>query len=89
MLPSFGFAFGPTGGLDDLEAGHVLLQVAVDALLLRFRREDFRGCQSGVDFSVFGFDFVRFGVVAAGEEVVFYGTDPPTRNAFLASTSRG
>ncbi len=74
-----------------VERGEVLLQVAVDALLIegqelelfRFGVEDLRSREGGVDFRVFCFDFVRFGAVAEGEKVVFDGAGPLTRNASL------
>jgi hypothetical protein len=93
----FGFAFRDAGRLERLEGGQVLLDVAVDALLIegqelelfRLLLEDLRGCQGGVDFGMFGFDVVRVRGVAEGVEVVFDGAEPLTRNSFLASTSRG
>jgi hypothetical protein len=38
---------------------------------------------------MFGFDVVLLRGVAEGEEIIFNGAEPPTRNAFLAGTSRG
>ena len=43
--------------------------------MFRFRFEDFRGCESCMDFGVFRLGFVGFRVVAEGEEVVLYGAD--------------
>ena len=80
-VPDFVPAFLFAGCLQRLEQTEVLLETAVDALLvegqefevLRFDCEDARGDERGVDLRVLGGDFAGVIREANGEEVVFDG----------------
>src|SRR5579863_6956792 len=79
----FGGALRFAGGLEGLQHGEVLLDAAVDALLvereelelLRLHREDSRGGQGGVDLFVVRAEFAAVLVETEGEEVVFDGAN--------------
>ncbi len=80
-LLHFGLALCFAGGLKLLEQGEVLLQAAIDALLVEgqefdafgFAREGAGGGQRGVEFGMISVDFVGVVGEAEGEDVVFDG----------------
>jgi hypothetical protein len=77
----FRFALGFARGLELLRQSEVLLQAAIDALLVEgqeldafgFAGEGASGGQGGVDFGVFGVDVAGMFGEAEGEDVVFDG----------------